>query len=500
MTPQFVLAIVSALLCLAAGYVGAEEEELIWPVEPELMAKDWVIDTPDAWVKVGDVHIKNDKDNLYIKISPHNDYQIYKGGIHIVQDPADLDSVLGKDNQPRPNLFDRKLNFLKDPGYPVESHEETVPLEEFEICWGVNPEKCPPNLYIIVQASLMDKVTGEELPEKAYAENGGVFDRLDKDDDIIWGWYVTYPLAKVEAGHFIDANVNGLAYATPTQSGVTGEEGQFWFIPDERIDFSVGSVDLGDALGDRRVSPVDLFEGSDMDDNRVINVAWLLQSLDGDGNPAQGAINITEASVACLESALATFPEMPPVDFADTGAVGALIAATQDGCEENLAGLTRMEAWENLKNGQKAGNLMKKNVSKTPEMASAKAKIEIMPVYVPALTSDGYPTGVVYHDADGNVIETRNIAKPIVVSYLDEVDGTGASDVGRVPGRLARRRRDLEAPQPLQDRRQVVQGRLPGRFQEAHAQGQGQQDLRRLDRQVLPRRAAGLRHHRLPRH
>ena len=37
---------------------------------------------------------------------------------------------------------------------------------------------------------------------------------------------------------------------------------------------------------------------------------------------------------------------------------------------------------------------------------------------------------MVYHDADGNVIEERAVAKPIVVSYLDEVEGTmGALDV-----------------------------------------------------------------------
>ncbi len=47
----------------------------------------------------------------------------------------------------------------------------------------------------------------------------------------------------------------------------------------------MGSLDLGDALADRRVSPVDLFEGADMDDDRVLNVARLLQSLDADGNP-----------------------------------------------------------------------------------------------------------------------------------------------------------------------------------------------------------------------
>ena len=44
---------------------------------------------------------------------------------------------------------------------------------------------------------------------------------------------------------------------------------------------------------------------------------------------------------------------------------------------------------------------MKRNVSKTPGVKSDKAKIEIMPVYVPAMTSDGSETEVVYHDADG---------------------------------------------------------------------------------------------------
>jgi hypothetical protein len=225
--------------------------------------------------------------------------------------------------------------------------------------------------------------------------------------------------------------VNGLTYETPTQFRVTGDGGQFWYIPGERVELAVGSVGLGDALGDRRVSPVDLFEGSDMDDDRVINVAWLLQSLDGDGNPAQGAINITEPVIACLESAVASNPGMLPVDFADTGAVGGLIDATVAACsgEVALAALTREEARENLNSGQKAGNLMKKNVSKTPGMKSDKAKIEIVPVYVPALTSDGTATDVIYHDADGNVIETRDKAKPIVVSYLDEVEGSGASDV-----------------------------------------------------------------------
>jgi hypothetical protein len=392
---------------------------------------------------VGDVSIWNTKDDLKIDIVPNADFWIEEVAIHVVQDPADFDAVLGKDGMPKVSKFDYKTDYFGDQGILAERHSEVVPLANFDICWGVNPEKCPPNLYIIVHVELMmqtfevidgvEEVVWVTLPEAAYAENGGVFDRWDKDEGIIWGWYVTYPLAKVEPGHFIDANVNGLTYVTPTQFGVTGQEGQFWFLPGERVELSVGSLSLGDVLGDRRVSPVDLFEGADMDDDRVLNVARLLQSFDADGNPAQGAINITEPVIACLESAMTGLPPIPEPDvfFADDYAVGELIDATIAACagEVELTAVTKEEALENLNSGMKAGNLMKRNISKTPGMKSDKAKIEIVPVYVPALRSDGSATEVVYHDADGNVIEERGVAKPIVVTYLDEIEGTDALDV-----------------------------------------------------------------------
>ncbi|MGD2115532.1 MAG: choice-of-anchor O protein, partial [Acidobacteriota bacterium] len=98
-------------------------------------------------------------------------------------------------------------------------------------------------------------------------------------------------------------------------------------------------------------------------------------------------------------------------------------------CDVALVEVSKAEALENLASGMKAGNLMKRNVSKTPGMKSDKAKLEILPVYVPARRSDGSPTAVDYYDADGALIETRNVAKPIVVAYLDEVEATGAMDV-----------------------------------------------------------------------
>jgi hypothetical protein len=428
--------------------VGAEEE-LTWPVETKLVYQDG--DIVDLWHDIGDVKMLNTRDELTIDIfNVSESYRIIEVSILIVQNEVDYLDNKGK---PKPNKFPFKTDYLGDYGSLVDSHYEVISLDElkddlgFKICWGVNPEQCPPNFYTVVhvQTQKMMQVTTDTgalewvpdgKPGQAYAlGNPGTFDRYpgteSEVDGEYWGYYVTYPRAKVESGHFFDAIVNGLAFETPTQSGVTGEEGQFWFIADERVAFSVGSVVLGDALGDRRVSPLDLFEGSDMDDDRVLNVARLLQSLDADGNPGQGAINITEPVVACLESALTTIPGMPPVDFADDAAVGDLIDATVAACAGQVAltAVTKEEARENLNAGMKAGNLMKRNISKTPGMKSDKAKIEIVPVYVPAQRPDGTPTDVVYHDADGEVIETRDEAKPIVVSYLDEVEGTGAADV-----------------------------------------------------------------------
>ena len=442
---RFALAVIP-LLCLTAGNVGANGE-LTWPVKSDLEYNDG--DIVHVFHDGGDVSILNTKDDLKIAITSGEGLKLSEVSIHIVQDPAEFAAILDqKSGKPKLSKIDYKTDYVGDYGTRADDHLEVIPLSTFEICWGVNPEKCPPNLYIIVAAELQRPEIVEveaglfeevwtRVPETAYAVNGGVFDRYPgtelASDESNWGGYVTYPLAKIESGHFVDANVNGLYFETPTQSGITGDGGQFRFIPEEPVDFFVGSLPLGDALADRAVGPDDLFEGADMDDDRVLNVARLIQSFDADGNPAQGAINITAPVVACLNGVLGDPSAMPPPEefFADDAAVGALIDATITACadEVTLAAVTKEEAKENLNSGMKAGNLMKRNISKTPEMASDKAKIEIVPVYVPALRADESLTTVVYHNEYGDVIEERDVAKPIVVSYLDAIEGAGASDV-----------------------------------------------------------------------
>ena len=426
------LIFLTVALCMSAAGVDAADG-LRWPVKTALMSKDWDSDDYTAWIGVGEVSMWNTRDHLKIELIPEDGFGFKEVNIHIVENEEDWSSILDRKGKPKISRFTYRTDYLETYGAPATRHLEEIDLEMFEICWGSRPEICPPDRYAIVHAELEILGSDSDSDNAAFAF-GTPFERLDKDKPgFYWGYYVTYPLAKVEPGHFIDANVNGLSYVTATQSGVTGNEGQFWYLPGEYVDLSVGSLYLGDVLGERRVSPVELFEQADLDDPRVLNVARLVQSLDGDGNPAQGAINITEPVIACLESALADLPPIPPPEefFADDDAVEAVIDATIGACagEVALQAVSKEEARENLNSGMKAGNLMRRNISKTPGMKSDKAKIEIMPVYVPAQRPDGTRTDVLYHDADGNVIEIRDEAKPIVVTYLDAVEETGALDV-----------------------------------------------------------------------
>ncbi len=93
-----------------------------------------------------------------------------------------------------------------------------------------------------------------------------------------------------DRGQFIDATVMGLTFDGPTQKGVTGYDedgiesikGGFPYFPGENIDFSIGDVAMGEALASKKVSPLDLFSGADINDPRVIGVARTLQTLDED--------------------------------------------------------------------------------------------------------------------------------------------------------------------------------------------------------------------------
>jgi para-nitrobenzyl esterase len=98
-------------------------------------------------------------------------------------------------------------------------------------------------------------------------------------------------------GVFMDGPVGGIAYATPSLKGVTKADGVFEYRPGETVAFSVGELALGSAAGNPVVTVLDLVPGAkDASDQRVVNICVLLQTLDQDGDPANGILISEQAA------------------------------------------------------------------------------------------------------------------------------------------------------------------------------------------------------------
>jgi hypothetical protein len=91
----------------------------------------------------------------------------------------------------------------------------------------------------------------------------------------------------LQQGRFIDSPVIGVAYKTATQSGFTGNNGEFAYRTGESVTFSIGKLVFPTVPASVLVTPLTL-AGADLTDPRVANMAYLLQNLDADGNSANG--------------------------------------------------------------------------------------------------------------------------------------------------------------------------------------------------------------------
>ncbi|VAW81067.1 hypothetical protein MNBD_GAMMA14-392 [hydrothermal vent metagenome] len=94
-------------------------------------------------------------------------------------------------------------------------------------------------------------------------------------------------------GQFVDSPVGGLRYTTTSTSGFTAADGTFSYKAGETVQFFVGDILIGSATGKSIVTPVDLVTGAvDETNPQVTNIVRFLQTIDADGNPANG-IDIT---------------------------------------------------------------------------------------------------------------------------------------------------------------------------------------------------------------
>jgi hypothetical protein len=245
-----------------------------------------------------------------------------------------------------------------------------------------------------------------------------------------WGWWFSYEMAHPRTGHFIDSPVAGLSVQTPTYEGITDVNAAFDYFPGEAVDVSLGAILLGSTVADHKISPLDIFPASDTDDIRVINMARLLQSFDVDGDP-QGGINITAPVAAAFEQVMG-YLGLTSINFSDDMLVGDIINMTISNAGQldpplYLTAVSAEDAQIHL--AETLNNVMfRKNISKTPEQGSTKAKMNMSTVWFPAMRANDEATVIEYFDEEGNLIRTAEKAKPIIITYTDADPVTHAMD------------------------------------------------------------------------
>jgi hypothetical protein len=374
-------------------------------------------------IDAGMVSVWNGRENLQIQIEPSGEWSISK--VHVFVG-TDQDEIPTAEGNPVPGQFPYKKEFSS----PVLKDTTVVHLsDDMGFNWGAPWEdERIQNIAVHVDLVKLDEITGEVTDEEgAWAFGPNEFEGSQ------WGWWFDYEMAHPRRGHFIDSPVSGLSFQTGTFDGLTDESGGFDYFPGERVELAIGSVHLGNPLAGHKISPLDIFEAADTDDPRVINMARLLQSLDADASPKQG-INITADVAGCLVQTVGS----TSLDFSDDAQIESVIDGTILCAPAGLVAVSAEDAKANLDKSLNS-NMFRKNVSRTPELASAKAKLNIMGVWLPALRANGEDayyidengatvTGVPYYDADGVFIRNATEAKPIVAIYCDEVE-TGAHDV-----------------------------------------------------------------------
>ena len=443
---KMVWGVVSILLFLCGGawaYVG-----------PGLFQTDLLAGRTQF--DVGNLKVWNSPQQMVLQFEAEPPWQIVDYHAYIGSDP-----VPTKKGKPVLNDFP----YREEPAQPMTQQTISLNLQDdLGFSWGSGVRL--QNVAIHVSVAQFDAEGNMVVEEGAWAAGPLYF------EDPSFGTYAAYLLTHPQRGHFIDAPVFGLSFSGPTQQGVTTDEGDgggFLFFPGERITFSVGRVELGEAPAAKKVSPLDLFPGNSIEDSRVIGVARILQSLDSDGE--NGRIVIEPSVAECFGNVVDTTMlglSLDTVDFGDSELIDTLLFETVAQCgslgELPLVAVAEADAQANLEAGLNASGIFRKNISKTADYGESNQKLEVMPVYLPGRRSNGDPSycdlnsngiydegedqlGVPYQEwrlggdpaaeecdprdfedpeaCKITLIECREVAKPIITAYMEGIDLSG---------------------------------------------------------------------------
>lgn len=122
---------------------------------------------------------------------------------------------------------------------------------------------------------------------------------------------VAPPETKKRTGTFLDSPVEGLRYAS---GKYTNADGHFRYKSGDNLTFKIGDIVLGQAKGQRLVTPVTLGEEVEVGfSNAASNIAQFLQSIDQDRNAENGIVIPLELHDAAAELTLDF--DLPSAEF-----------------------------------------------------------------------------------------------------------------------------------------------------------------------------------------
>ncbi|MCP5265609.1 MAG: Ig-like domain-containing protein [Burkholderiaceae bacterium] len=152
--------------------------------------------------------------------------------------------------------------------------------------------------------------------------------------------------ATPSSGTLVDSPVAGIGYRTATRSGTTDANGRFDYLPGETVTFFIGNVTLPPIPAKATITPFDFSGSPDSFHQIALNVASFLQSLDSDGNPANG---ISIPSTAAAPATGGIDFNVPVATFAQNASLVALVRDANPGGRTPADGATaRQHALQSL--------------------------------------------------------------------------------------------------------------------------------------------------------
>lgn len=130
-------------------------------------------------------------------------------------------------------------------------------------------------------------------------------------------------LPTLKTGQFLDSAVENIQYKTASQEGSTDSEGKFSYIDGETVTFSIGAIVFPAVTAADIITPFTMAGSSSINNQTVVNIAILLQSLDADVDLSNG-IQIP-LNAALLAKNQVDFNETTIAFKSDQGLVQALM-------------------------------------------------------------------------------------------------------------------------------------------------------------------------------